>query len=98
MDIENLIRNIDGVEAPLLTQRQQLEDTLNWMVDNDFEKLVQILYRIDIDEKRLRAVLFSQSEAPTATLLADLIIERQQQKAAARQRYTATDIPPDEAW
>lgn len=96
MDIEQLVRAIDSTVPA--DQRQQLEEALNWMIDNDFEKLVQALYRMDIDEKRLREVLFVHTETPAATLLAELIIQRQQRKALARQAYKPTDIPNDEAW
>ena len=98
MNIEQLISGINSIAPPPTEQRRQLEDALNWMIDNDFEKLVQALYRIDVNEQRLKDVLFTYKEQPAATMLADLIIERQQQKALARQAYKATDIPPDEAW
>jgi hypothetical protein len=98
MNIEPIIMSINTTALPLPEQRLQLEEALAWMIDNDFEKLVHALYRIDIDERQLKAVLFTYKELPAATLLADLIIERQRQKAAARQRHTTADIPPEEAW
>lgn len=98
MGIEEIINQMDSAEPPALSQRRHLEEVLNWMIDNDFEKLVQALYRIDIEEQKLKAALFIHKEEPAATLLADLIIERQRQKAMARQAYKATDIPPEDAW
>ena len=66
--------------------RQLLIDRINELIQRDFEKLKWILYRIDISEKKLAEAL-RHSEADAATVMADLIIERQIQKAESRKKF-----------
>ena len=50
------------------------------LIDHDFPRLVDLLYRIDVDEARLRAALRGKEGEETSGLIADLIIERQLEK------------------
>jgi hypothetical protein len=80
--------------------RELLIKQINELIQHDFEKLVFLLYRIDVDEARMRALLAQSKEADTAPLLADLIIERQLQKIKSRQDFTQRDnqISSEEKW
>ena len=72
---------------------------LNELINNDFEYLLTILYRIDVDEKRLRALLASQPGENAGELIAHLIIERQEQKIKSREQFKPpTNIPEEEKW
>lgn len=61
-----------------------LSEYLNNLILNDFEKLIFILYKIDVDEKKLKSVLNSNAEIHAGELLAKLIIDRQLQKIESR--------------
>lgn len=66
--------------------RQLLIQRMNELIYHDMEKLKWILYRIDINEKKLREAL-KNSEADAATIMADMIIQRQIEKAESRKKF-----------
>ena len=67
-------------------QRAQLVSVINDLLHNDFSKLLQILYRIDVDENKLKRALF-ESTLPAAETIVDLIIERMLLKIHFRKMY-----------
>ena len=79
--------------------QQQLEEYVNELIQHDFPKLVELLYRVDINEKRIKELLAINQDANSAALIAGLLIERQLQKRAWRQmQQPNTDIPDEERW
>lgn len=76
------------IELPATGTHEQLREKLsvviNDLINHDFEKLVFHLYRIDVDEARMRAVLANKADENAGGLIADLIIERQLQKIKAK--------------
>ncbi len=66
--------------------RKQLIFAIDQLIQNDFSKLINILYRIDIDEQKLKTALFENPLPPSETI-ADLMIERQLQKIKFRKIY-----------
>lgn len=59
---------------------------LDELIRNDFERLKWILYRIDISEKKLSEAQ-QNSDADAATVMADMIIQRQIEKAESRKKF-----------
>jgi hypothetical protein len=79
--------------------RDQLSVHINYLINHDFEKLVSLLYRIDVNEQRMRNLLEQQQGENAAGLIAELIIERQLQKIESRKRSAKDDtIPEEEKW
>lgn len=79
--------------------REKLAAHINHLINHDFEKLVYYLYRIDVDENKMRRLLEQREGENAAGLIADLIIERQAQKIKSRQETTLNkDIPDNEKW
>ncbi len=72
--------------------KELLTDKLSFLLDHDFEKLLWILYRIDVDEKLVTTTLAANPDKPAAEILADLIIQRQMKKAETRIKYRKGDI------
>ena len=76
-------------------QREELESFLTEkvsdMLDHEFEKLMNILYRIDVGETKIAAILSNPSVADKARLIARLAIERQLQKIETRKKYQDPD-------
>lgn len=68
------------MELSLLTletySKEKLIDYLNEFINQDFSKVVQLLYRIDVSEAKLKKVLQENPNEDAAGLIADLIIER----------------------
>lgn len=66
--------------------RQVLIQRIDELIHHDMEKLKWILYRIDASEKKLTEAL-KNSEADAATIIADMIIQRQIEKAESRKKF-----------
>ena len=73
---KQLLQNDDFINA--------LSAYLNNLIINDFEKLIFILYKVDVDEMKLKSVLNSGVNTNAGELLARLIIDRQLQKIGSR--------------
>ena len=67
--------------------RKYLTGKLKLLLDEKFDQLVNILYRIDINEKKLSELFSGQNRDFIPASLADLIIERQLQKIRLRKSY-----------
>lgn len=68
--------------------RKKLIVLLNELINKDFSSLVQLLYRIDVSEKKIGLYLNQKGNEDSASDLADLIIERQLQKMETRKKFS----------
>ena len=66
--------------------KTQLIDAINWLIIHDFEKLVFILYRIDVSEAKIKTLLNKENTNFAAPVIADAIIERLEEKKVSRQK------------
>ena len=89
-----------GLAADKPYDRQLLVAQIEKMLQHDFEKLVSLLYRIDVDETKLRLLLKQRAGQDSAEVITDLIIERQLQKIKSREEYrgTSNNISEEEKW
>ena len=79
--------------------RSGLSVHINHLIQSDFEKLVSLLYRIDVSEPKMRALLQHKQGEDSAAPIADLIIERQLQKIISREKFSnKKDISDEEKW
>ena len=77
----------------------KLASVIDDLIANDFGRLVQILYRLDISEKRLKELLAAQQGRDASIVIAKLIIEREKQKIESRKNFRQhDDIPDNEKW
>ena len=67
--------------------RKYLAEKLKYLLDEKFDTLVNILYKIDISEKKLSELFSGENRDFIPASLADLIIERQLQKIKLRKLY-----------
>jgi hypothetical protein len=70
---------------------QQLAMVINDLIVHDFERLVRILYRVDVDEQKVRKLLLDCPQADAGILIANLLIERQEQKEHYRKIFSTTE-------
>lgn len=84
-------------EEPEQKIRAKLIELINELIQKDFNALVQLLYRIDVDEKKLRVYLSQNKSVDSAPVLANMIIERQLQKIKSRKQFRTKDDAADEA-
>jgi len=87
-------------EKDRLFHRNVLADRINDLVNNDFQKLVSILYRMDVNETKLKQLLKDNPGTDAGMIIADLMIERQAEKIKSREQYSKRDenIHDDEKW
>jgi hypothetical protein len=79
--------------------KEKLAVHINHLINDDFEKLVSLLYRIDVNENKMRKLLEQKEGENAAGLIADLIIERQLQKIKSRKDSKSNkNISEDERW
>jgi len=117
---KELIYELDKIRSWGLTERltpeeveSMLAEKLNGMIRDDFGGLVQLLYRIDVEEPRLRYLLQEHKGEDAGRIIARLIIDRLLKKIETRRRYSAKhndgpsdnepparseDIPDEERW
>lgn len=60
--------------------RQAMIDQINALLTGNFDKLVSILYRMDVDENKLKQMLRENKDKDAAQIIYNLMIERQLQK------------------
>ncbi len=101
---ENNIMDIVLAETHIQVLRQQqtfdeLSVYINHLIVNHFDELISLLYRLDINEKRLKDLLQQHASEDAAPLIAHLIIERQEQKIKTREMFKpSVPISDDERW
>ncbi len=72
---------------------------INHLINHHFDQLLQVLYRVDIDEHALRFLLQEHKNEDPGKLIAGMIIERQVLKIKTRRDFpTEPGIPDEEKW
>ena len=64
---------------------QQLANCIAYMLDHDFELLMQVFYRIDLSEVKVKQAI-ALADNPSEKL-ASLVLDREMQKAKTRLEY-----------
>ncbi|MEP0713076.1 hypothetical protein [Algoriphagus sp.] len=68
-----------------------LSKVIAHMLDREFERLLQICYRIDLGEEKLKKILHVSEPDQVAPDLARALWNRQKQKIEIRKRYSAPE-------
>lgn len=102
-DLIPAINNSFEISLPTGISLKELKEKLavhiNHLINHEFEKLVSILYRVDVNENKMWQLLEQKGGEDAARLIADLIIERQLQKIKSRQENRKNnEVPDDEKW
>jgi len=94
MNNETLVREINKNMAIALPDEISLDElqkrlsvVVNELIQTDFQKLIMLLYRIDVSEPKLKQLLQVQPQENAGNIIAALIIERQLQKIKTRQQF-----------
>ena len=103
-DIIPLLNKELSLELPenisLSELKEELTQYINHLINTDFEKLIFYLYRIDVHEAKMKQLLQAHDGENAASLIAQLIIDRQVQKIKTRAEFTApaADQSGEERW
>ena len=98
------LNNTLAMELPEKISLQELRGKLaahiNQLIKNNFENLVTLLYKIDINEDKLKLQLAHNPSEDAGNTIATLIIERLQQKAVFKKQFSKKPSSSDneEKW
>lgn len=67
--------------------RSRLTTLISNLLDSDIQGLLNLLYRIDVSELKVKTILATANPGEMAKKIAALIIERQIQKINTRMKY-----------
>jgi len=66
-----------------------LTERIHELLEKNVEKLIFILYRIDVGQKKTDEIFNNPSKEEIASLLASAVIERQLEKVKTRKKYSS---------
>jgi dihydrodipicolinate reductase len=66
---------------------QKVTEEIQYLIDFNLDKLWSLLYRIDVAEKKVKEVIATTPFTQHARRIAELIIQRQQEKIISRKKY-----------
>jgi len=69
------------------------------LILHDFNGLMNLLYRLDVSEDKIRKLLDEMQQEDAGKIIAAIIIERQLQKIKTKQQFKQEgDIPEKDRW
>ena len=83
----NLEKDNLPVNSDLEKIREYFIKKITEMMEKDFERLLNSLYRIDLSEDKVQKVFYGEEKTNIPEKLADLIIERQMQRVKTQILY-----------
>jgi hypothetical protein len=78
---------------------QRLSEFINELIQNNFHRLMLILYKVDISENKLKTSLQDNVGQDAASVIAKLIVEREIEKMNSRNSFSShNDNSNEERW
>ena len=77
------LQSLEKLDTP------SLEQAINELIKNDFSKLVQFLYRIDVSEAKLKNILNANPTEDAGKLIAQIVLERLAATKKARESFNS---------
>jgi hypothetical protein len=78
---------VDDYEKNLIEIRKHLIERIIVQMEKNFERFLNTLYRMDIDEEKLNSIIAKGDVADLPEIIADMIIERQLQRVKTQLLY-----------
>lgn len=99
-ELVHIVNDSFSLHAAENNLAELLAEKINYLIVNDFNKLIQILYRADISEQKLKGMLAENTSEDAGKIIGALFIERQMQKIKSRRdnRRDHENISEDERW
>ena len=102
-EVQSLVLAALEMEPATLSNEKFISEISRYINDllvNRFDYLVSLLYRMDINEDKLRQLISAHPGEDAGNIIAALIIERQLQKIKTRHEFRKPDedISEDEKW
>lgn len=77
-------------------QFEKLVNCITVLINTNFPALIQLLYRLDISENKLKENLTNNPGNNSAAIISTIIIERQVEKIISRENIKMNDSQNDE--
>jgi hypothetical protein len=99
-EIVHIVNDCFSLQAKEDDFMQLLEEKINYLIIHNFNKLIYLLYRADINETKLNKLLADNKKENAGKIIAALFIERQMQKIKSREKHSNinTDFDEEERW
>lgn len=81
------VNEVVEVEIAFDWLEEYLTKEVNFLIDNDFNSLLNALYRIDISDAQTKELLHQSDTSQIARNIAIAIIDREKQKVITRAQY-----------
>jgi hypothetical protein len=69
----------------------ELSYLINQLLVHDFSLLVHLLYKADINEKKLKELLSDNKQTDAALIISELLLQRQEEKLRSRKMFRSSD-------
>ncbi|HSR38537.1 MAG TPA: hypothetical protein VLL95_06445 [Phnomibacter sp.] len=98
--IDNLLHESSELVVANPEWYHQLKAAVNDLINHDFDALLQLLYRVDVSESKLRTMLQKLPGNDAAEIITNLLVERHLQKIKSRRENQQRDesISDEERW
>jgi hypothetical protein len=83
---------ISGGHLEMQYLHERLTMIIEHLLQNNFEKLCNAMYRLDVSERKFQEVLATTDPADISSQLAKLVIEREMQKVVTRNMYKNREL------
>ena len=99
-EIIHIVNDSFNLEANETNFLEFLTEKINFLIVNDFNKLIYILYRADINEQKLNKLLAENKKENAGKIIAALFIQRHLEKIKSRQenKTNASNDSDEERW
>ena len=103
-ELVGLINKELAIELPEKISMEEIKEKLsahiNRLIQSNFEQLVNLLYRIDVSEAKIKSLLQIEPGTNAGDIISNLIIERQLQKIKSRLQFKTNndDFTGEEKW
>jgi len=67
--------------------KSQIEPIISKLMNNNYERLLSVLYRIDVNEKSMSEEIYQRNDEEPSSIITDLIIERELKKVIIRNYF-----------
>jgi|SRR5450432_494510 len=85
---------IEPLSNPSLNElKDKWSNYFNELIQLDFQKLIFILYRVDVSEKKFRQLLKEYPDENAGKIITELMIERLKIKFLTKQKYRSKNEP-----
>ena len=88
-DLFGMEITFSGLEANAYNELlYQISPFISKLIESNYKRLLDLLYRIDVNESKVSALVINPTTGSLAEAISDLIIKRELQKIVIRKNYS----------